>query len=382
MDLSEILFELGEGHEQYFNAIAPPIIQTSNFSFSTVAEMRNSQVREFDAHFYTRGNNPTVEILRKKMAALEGAEDALVFASGSAAVAAAVLVHLKTGDHVISVARPYSWTEKLMTRFLPRFGIQSTMVDGTQVENFEKALQSNTKLIFLESPNSYTFDLQDIEAVVKLAKEHKLITIIDNSYAGPLYQNPIAMGVDLVVHSATKYISGHGDTMAGVVCGSGDMMRKIFASEYMTLGGIISPFNAWLLIRGLRTLEVRMERICESAAKVVAFLESHPAIEKVFYPFSESHPQYELARKQMKKCPGLFTIRLKTRSMQEVEQFCDRLKRFSLACSWGGYESLVFPACATFDESSVDEMRVNLVRVYVGLEDSNVLIEDLKQALG
>ncbi|MFN6944829.1 MAG: trans-sulfuration enzyme family protein [Cytophagaceae bacterium] len=382
MDLSEILFALGEEHEQYFNAIAPPIIQTSNFAFSSVAEMRQCQAREYDHHFYTRGNNPTVEILRKKLAALEGVEDALVFASGSAAVSAAVLSQLASGDHVVSVARPYGWTDKLMTKFLPRFGITTSMIDGTSIENFRNALKPETRLIFLESPNSYTFDLQDIEAVVELAKERGIVTVIDNSYAGPLYQNPLQMGVDLVVHSATKYISGHGDTMAGVICGSGALMRKIFSSEYMTLGGIISPFNAWLLLRGLRTLEVRMDRICESAGKVVHFLENHSKIDHVFYPFSTTHPQYELARKQMKKCPGLFTIRLKTADIHEVERFCDSLKHFSLACSWGGYESLIFPACATFSADSIDEKRVNLVRIYIGLENPEKLIEDLEQALG
>ncbi|WMJ72828.1 PLP-dependent aspartate aminotransferase family protein [Cytophagaceae bacterium ABcell3] len=381
MDLSQILFQLGEENEHYFNAVAPPIVQTSNFSFKTVAEMRQAQLTEYDTHFYTRGNNPVVEMVRKKMAALEGAEDALVLASGSAAISVAVLSNLQHGDHIISVYAPYSWTNKFLTAFLPRFGITVTMVDGTDISNFKEAIRPETKVIFLESPNSYTFVLQDIAQVSLLAKEHNITTILDNSYAGPLFQNPIKMGVDIVVHSATKYIGGHSDAMGGVICGRSDMMRKIFASEYMTLGGVISPFNAWLLLRGLRTLEVRMDRIADSAAKVTAFLQQHKAVESVRYPFLPTHPQYDLAKKQMKKCPGLFTIALKASTVDDVELFCNTLKRFALACSWGGYESLIFPACATFEERDMNMEKFNLVRVYVGLENPDLLIEDLAQAL-
>ncbi len=383
MDISYIINELGEDREKYFNAVSPPMMQTSNFAFSTVDQMRQYLKDEYDAPFYTRGNNPTVEILRKKLAALEYAEDALVFASGSAAVAAAVMSNIQAGGHIISVAKPYSWTNKLMVSLLPRFGVKTMMIDGTRIEHFEKAIRPETRIIYLESPNSFTFELQDLEAVAALAKKHGIITIIDNSYASPLFQNPIRMGIDLVIHSASKYISGHSDVVAGVICGSSTMMRKIFAGEYMTLGGITSPFNAWLLLRGLRTLPIRMEKISESTAKVVAFLENHPKIEKMIYPFSPSHPQYELARKQMKQGAGQFTIALKATDISVADKFCNVLGRFLMAASWGGHESLLFPASATKDPAADNASRgnFNLIRFYIGLEEPELLIEDLSQAL-
>jgi cystathionine beta-lyase/cystathionine gamma-synthase len=383
MDISYIINELGEDRELYFNAVAPPIMQTSNFAFKDVASMRNSLPREYDEPFYTRGNNPMVAILRKKLAALEGAEDALIFASGSAAVASAVMCNIQAGEHIVSVAKPYSWTNKLFRQLLPRFGVQTTFVDGTLVENFEKAIRPETRIIFLESPNTFTFEMQDLEAVSRLARARGIITMIDNSYASPLYQNPIKMGIDVVIHSASKYIGGHSDTVAGVVCGTNQMMRKLFASEFMTLGGIVSPMNAWLLLRGLRTLPIRMERISETTRQVVDYLAKQSHIEKIYYPFLPTNPQYELARKQMKKGAGLLTIALKTTSLPQVETFCNTLKRFLMAVSWGGHESLIFPACAAInaDENSTKKASFNLIRMYIGLEDPHLLIEDIDNAL-
>jgi cystathionine beta-lyase/cystathionine gamma-synthase len=202
MDLSYILNDLGEDREAYFNAVTPPIIQSTNFAFRSVSQMRKDLENEADAYFYTRGNNPTVEILRKKMAALEGTEDALIFASGGAAVTAAVMGNLNAGDHLVCVQKPYGWTAKLLQKLLPRFGVMATFVDGTDAASYEKAIQPNTKLLYLESPNSLTFSLQDVEAVTAIARKHGLLTVMDNSYCTPLNQQPVAMGVDLVVHSA------------------------------------------------------------------------------------------------------------------------------------------------------------------------------------
>ncbi|CAA9339208.1 MAG: O-acetylhomoserine sulfhydrylase / O-succinylhomoserine sulfhydrylase [uncultured Cytophagales bacterium] len=382
MDLSYILNELGEDRELYFNAVAPPIVQTSNFAFPGVAQMRAALKGEYHQHAYSRGNNPTVEMLRRKLAALEGAEDALVFASGSAAIAATLTAHVRAGDHVVSVAKPYSWTAGLMRDWLPRFGVSVTFVDGTQLANFEEALRPETRVIYLESPNSFTFEMQDLAAVAGLAKARGIVTMVDNSYASPLYQQPLAMGIDLVLHSASKYLGGHSDVVAGVVCGSTDRMQQIFAGEYMTFGAIIAPLNAWLLLRGLRTLPLRLERSGQTARQVMAYLETHPRIERVIYPLLPSHPQYELARRQMKGAGGLFTVALATDSVEEVEGFCNRLKRFLLAVSWGGHESLVFPACASFDPKTAGKgTAFNLVRLYVGLEEPEVLIADLEQAL-
>lgn len=384
MDLSYILNQLGEEREQYFNAVAPPIIQTSNFAFDTVEALREGISDEFESTLYSRGNNPTLDILRKKLAALDGAEDALVFSSGVAAVTVPVIANVKQGDHVICVHKPYSWTNKLFNDLLPRFGVTTTMIDGTRMENFEKAIQSNTKLIFLESPNTFTFELQDIEAVVKLAKSKNILTMIDNSYCSPLYQQPVKMGIDLSMQTATKYIGGHSDTVAGVVSGSREMIKKIYVADFLNIGAIISPFSAWLLLRSLRTLELRVERSSESAQKIVSHFENHPKISKMFYPFSKSFSQNDLAKKQMKKPGGLFSVVLKTNSIEKIESFCNSLKRFLMAVSWGGHESLVFPVCASLkkkEDYNSQNPEHNLVRFYIGLENAEVLIEDIEKGL-
>ena len=383
MDLSYILNELGEERENYFNAIAPPIIQSSNFSFRNVADFRKALSDEYEAILYSRGNNPTVDILRKKLAALDGAEDALVFGSGIASISIPLLALLNQGDHVVSVAKPYSWTIKLFERLLPKFGITTTFVDGTKTENFEKAIQANTKLIYLESPNTFTYELQDLAAVAALAKSKGLLTMIDNSYCSPINQKPYTMGIDLVAQSATKFIGGHSDVVAGVVTGSKAIIKKIFDAEFLNIGGNISPMNAWLLIRGLRTLPLRLQRSCDSTKKVIAYLDTHPKIERVIFPFHKDFPQVELAKKQMQDAGGLFSIVLKVNTLEEVEKFCNSLKHFFLAVSWGGHESLVIPSAVSIKPHEFDATNEThrLVRIYVGLEDPDYLIADLKQAV-
>ena len=383
MDLSYILNELGEDRNLYFNAIAPPIVQTSNFAFTTVDQLRAAFKDEYSGYLYSRGLNPTVEMLRKKLAALDGAEDCLVFNSGAAAIFASVLAQVKSGDHIISVDRPYSWAQKLFNVILPRFNVQTTYVDGTVTENFAAALQPNTRLIYLETPNSWDFALQDLQAVATLARQHNIITICDNSYCTPLYQKPLDFGIDLTLQSATKYIGGHSDTVAGVLCGSRQMMERIFNSEYMCVGSGIQPFNAWLLLRGLRTLPMRLDRVTATTKAVVDFLKKHPAVEKVIFPFDADFPQLELARKQMKNACGLLTFVLRTRQLHEIEAFCNSLNHILMAVSWGGYESLIIPACAgkpreAFDPNIAMERSI---RLYVGLEDAAYLVDDLTQAL-
>lgn len=378
-DLSFIFNELGEERESYFNAVSPPIMQTSNFTFDNISEMKMAFSDERKHSCYTRGKNPTVEILRKKVAALENAEDALIVSSGCAAISLSVLSCLKTGDHVVFVNNPYSWTNKLMTVILPRFGITADAVDGTDPENYKKAMKPNTKIFFMESPNSYTFELQDIEAICNIAKENNITTIIDNSYATPLVQKPIDLGCDIVVHSATKYFSGHSDVVVGIIAGSHKKIDEIFHNEFMTIGSILSPNDAWLVIRGMRTMEIRMERIIKTTEKIVDFLSKHPLVDTIFYPFYEKFPQYDLAKKQMKSGTGLFSIKLKVDTLEQAEKFSNSLKRFLLAVSWGGYESLIMPSCVFYDPNK-NQIPYDLVRLSIGLEDSDVLIEDLKQA--
>ena len=299
MDLSYIINELGEDRENYFNAVSPPIMQTSNFAFKKVDNLRQAFEDEMGGYLYSRGLNPTVEILRKKLAALDGAEDCLVFNSGAAAIFAGVLANVKAGDHIVSVKSPYTWAQRMFDVILPRFGVTTTYIDGTRTDNWEQATGNNTTLYYLESPNSWDYALQDIMAIASVARPKGIITMIDNSYCSPLYQKPIEMGIDLSMQTATKYISGHSDTLGGVLSGSHQMMKKIFDSEYLNIGSGIQPFNAWLLIRGLRTLPARFDRIAGSTLEVIDFLKQHPAIESVIFPLDKTFPQYELARRQM-----------------------------------------------------------------------------------
>ena len=382
MDISYILHELGEDRDDYFRAIAPPIMQTSNFAFKKVADLRKSFEDEYATWLYSRGLNPTVDILRKKLAALDGAEDCLVFNSGAAAIFAAVLANVKSGDHIVSVRNPYTWAQRMFEVILPRFNVSVSYVDGTATENFANAIQPNTTLIYLESPNSWFYELQDLAAVALLAKQHHIITICDNSYCTPLFQQPISLGIDLVLQSATKYIGGHSDTVAGVLSGSGTMIKKIFNSEYMNIGSGIQPFNAWLLIRGLRTLPARLERITKTTREVIGFLQNHPRVEKLFFPFDPSFPQYKLAQQQMSGACGLLTFIIKAESCETIELFCESCKHILMAVSWGGHESLILPKCAGMKPEAFNraDPAHRSLRLYIGLEESSYLISDLSLA--
>ena len=382
MDTSYLLNEYAEDRENYYNAVSPPIAQSSNFAFKTVDEMRRAFADEYSTYLYSRGRNPTVDILRKKLAALDGAEDCLVFNSGAAAIFAAVLANVKSGDHIVSVDKPYTWAQKMFNEILPRFNVSVSYIDGRYIENFERAILPNTSLIYLESPNSWDYALQDLEAVAELAKAYNIITICDNSYCTPLYQQPIQFGIDLCLQSATKYIGGHSDTVAGVLTGSKTMIEKIFKSEYMNIGSGIQPFNAWLLIRGLRTLAIRLQRISTTTKEVVLFLQAHPMVEKVIFPWSADFDQAVLARKQMKDGFGLLTFIVKPMGISRIELFCESLNHILMAVSWGGHESLIIPRCSSVSRESFNEQdhTHRMIRLYCGLEEPAYIIEDLRQA--
>lgn len=380
-EISNIINELGEDREDYFNAVAPPIMQTSNFSFKTVESFRNALENEGTSYLYSRATNPTLKILSQKLAALDGAEDCLVFNSGAGTVFCSVLANVKSGDHIVSVSKPYTWAQKMFDNVLPRFNISTTYVDGRDIKNFENAIRENTTIIYLETPNSWSFSLQDLEAVAKLAKSKNILTICDNSYCTPLYQRPLEYGIDLVLQSATKYINGHSDVVAGVICGSAKLIEKIFKSEYMNTGIGTTPFNAWLIIRGLRTMPLRVERSSQTTVIVIDYLKKSGHAEAILYPFDEQFDQYELAKKQMKGCGGLFSFIMKSRSLEEIENFCNGVKHLLMAVSWGGNESLIIPGCASikksdFDPDNTDHRRI---RIYVGLEDAEYIIEDLER---
>jgi cystathionine beta-lyase/cystathionine gamma-synthase len=383
MDLSYILTELGEERELYFNAVAPPIMQTSNFAFKKIADLRKAFEDEMGGYLYSRGLNPTADILRKKLAALDGAEDCLVFNNGAAAIFAGVLANVKSGDHLISVKNPYSWAQRMFDNILPRFGITTTYIDGKSIGEFESAIRPETSFIYLESPNSWNFSIQPLRQVAALARAKGVTTLLDNSYCTPLYQRPIEMGIDLAMQTATKYIGGHSDTLGGVLSGSHTSIKKIFDSEYLNIGSGVTPFNAWLLLRGLRTLPARMERITLTTQKVLSWLKQEDRIDTVIFPLDENFGQYQLAREQMKGACGLVTFTLKNGSMETITRFCESLQHILMAVSWGGYESLVIPKAAGIDPSRFDagNPEHQYIRLYCGLEDADYIISDLQQAL-
>lgn len=381
MNLSYILNHLGEEDKQY-GAMVPPILQTSNFAFKTVADFRNALKEEQRHYIYTRGNNPTVEILRKKIAALEKADDALITASGSAAISTAVMAFIQKGDHIVCVQKPYSWAKNLMEYFMPRFGVEVTFIDGTVNENFDNAIRPNTKLIYLESPNSITLELQDLAYVATLAKNKNIVTVIDNTYCSPLYQNPFELGIDIVIHSASKYFGGHSDIVAGAIAGSSLHIAHIFKTTFMTFGGIVSPNDAWLMIRSMRTLELRLQKSNESAAKIADYISSHAKVEKLIFPFHPSFSQYNLAKRQMRGTGGILSFLLKAENVSQIEKFANNLKHFLLAVSWGGHESLVLPVAGLTEDLNTlhPTLPWNLIRLYIGLDNVEVLISDLQQA--
>jgi cystathionine beta-lyase/cystathionine gamma-synthase len=378
MNQSYIINQLAEDREKYFHAVAPPIIQTSNFAYPTVDEFMFAIQNEKDEHIYTRGNNPTVDMLCKKMAALEGAEDCLMVGSGAAAITNAVMSQINAGDHIICVQNPYSWANHLMTKILPRFNVQTTFIDGTKIENFQQAVTSKTKLIYLESPVSWTFELQDLAEIADFAKKRSITTVIDNSYCTALCQRPIDFGIDLVIYSATKYYNGHSDVVAGAICGSKEKITQIFHNEYMTFGNILAPQNAWLMLRSLRTLPIRLKQSSESTLKILDYLNNSSKIERIWYPFLENNAQLDLAHKQMKMPMGMFTVAFKNRDVASIKKFCESLQNFLIAVSWGGHESLIMPKCAFVSEN---DPQVNMLRFYIGLEEADTLIEDLDQSL-
>lgn len=380
-EISEILHHLGE-RELPGNAVAPPIFQTSIFCFKSFDDFQAALADEANNYLYSRGNNPTVNLCERKIAALEHGERAKLVGSGCAAISCAILAQVKAGDHIVAVNDSYCWTRYMVTEYLERFGVSVTFVEGTKIEDFEDAIQENTKVIYLESPATFTFKLQNLKEVASLAKKHGIKTIIDNTWATPIFQNPIDYGIDIVVHSATKYLGGNSDLVAGVIVGSEEDITHIFNTEFLPLGPVPDPFMAWLIMRNMRTLHIRMPVHYKNALELAKYLESRDEVESVLYPFLESFPQYDLACEQMRGGSGLFSFRLKTRDREKVKKLTNSVKFFKRAVSWGGYESLIDPALVKYadDEPCPDEL-VSLIRIHTGLEDVELLKKDIGQAL-
>lgn len=369
-------------------SVVPPIYQSSLFTFENWDSIDKAFDDPFNNSIYTRGNNPSVSLVEEKIAILCGGERAKLFSSGMGAISSAILHFVKHGEHIISIKNVYGPANNFMNVYLKeKCNIETTFIDGKDIKDFENSIKDNTKLIYLESPSSAVFSLQDIKKVVALAKKNNIKTIIDNTWATPIFQRPLEMGIDLEIHSCSKYIGGHSDVVAGVVVGKEIDIRSIFDREHAFLGAKLSPFEAWLILRSLRTLKIRMLQHRENAIAVANFLDKHPKIKKVLYPGIESFEQYQLAKEQMSGFSGLMGFIIDSNNIDEIKNFFNSLKYFRIGVSWGGHESLIYaPAISYLKEmpkEQFDNMGISLgvMRISVGLEEVNDLIDDLKQAL-
>jgi cystathionine beta-lyase/cystathionine gamma-synthase len=363
---------------EYHPAVGP-IYQTSLFTFENFESMRNAFAGSGNGYIYSRVGNPTVHDFERRIAALEGAEAARGLSSGMAAISATVLSIVKNGERIVAVRHCYGDAYRFFEKLLPRFGIKVDYVDGSDADAVERALPG-AKLLYLESPTSMVFDLQDLPCLTKAAKAHGIVTVVDNSWATPIFQKPISHGVDLVIHSASKYIGGHSDTVAGVVAGSMARIAAINEFTHPFLGAKLSPLEAFLLTRGLRTLPLRIRRHMQSGMLIAGRLSQHASVVKVHHPIYSNHP----GRATLSGFTSLFTFELDERV--DIAKFSDALKLFRLGVSWGGHESLIVPVAASLAQTpgvnSFDRFGVSprAIRLHVGLEDPEMLWTDLENA--
>jgi len=356
--------------------MATPIVQTSLFAYPDLDSFNAAAKEENRFPIYTRGQNPTVEVLENKLATLERGEACKCFASGMAAMSAVVMGLLKSGDHILFVNQTYGPMMQL-ARHLERFGIEHSQILDLGPDDVAAALKPNTKLVWLESPGTMLMRTFDIAAVADVARKHGALTCIDNTWATPLFQKPITHGVDIVVHSATKYIGGHSDVVAGAVITTAERMKEIFYRAFLLNGGILAPIDAWLLLRGLRTMPVRMQQHEVDALRVAEFLRTRPEVRQVF------HPAFDDRSASLTGFSGLLGFELADGRFEAVRRFIDGLKRFRIGISWGGVESLVISPNRGHNLGYLDAQRIphGLVRLSVGLEGGDVLIDDIAAAL-
>jgi len=378
-------------HDNYkdeHGAVVPPLYQNSLFTFKNWDAIDKAFDDKSENFLYSRLLNPTVKVAEEKIAKLCRGEKAKLCASGIAAVTSAILHCVKAGDHIVTVKNIYGPTNTFINNYLKnKFNITATFVDGKNVEDIENAIQDNTSLIFLESPGSLTFELQNLSAIAAIAKSRNIKTAIDNTWSSPLFQKPLEVGIDIEIHSVSKYICGHSDVVAGVVVGSKEIIDQIILAEHELLGAKMAPFEGWLITRSLRTLAIRMKAHQENAFHVAEFLEAHPMVKKVFWPGLKSFDQYELAQQQMTGYSGLMSLELATKDISKIKAFVDGLKLFKLGVSWGGHDSLVYaPVISYLKELSPDQFAAvgineSIIRISVGLEDKEDLVKDLDNAL-
>lgn len=376
----------GHVHDKQYGSLTTPLYQTSTFVFDSAEQGGRRFAGEEEGYIYTRLGNPTTRELEKKVAALENMEDAAATATGMAAVSAAILANIEKDQHIIASKALYGCTFAFLSHMLPKFGVEVTFVDFTNPGEWSDAIQDNTKMLFVESPINPNMQVIDLEAVGNFAKQHNLLAICDNTFMTPILQQPVNFGFDIVIHSATKYLNGHGDVVAGIVCGTAEMIENVKLTALKDIGGTMSPHDAWLILRGLKTLPIRVERHCENAQKLAEFLDQHELVEKVYYPGLKSHQGNAFIGKQMKAAGGVIAFELKG-DKQDGINMLNETQLFQIAVSLGDAESLIqHPASMTHSPYSDEERQKagisdNLIRISAGLENVDDLIEDLNNAL-
>jgi methionine-gamma-lyase len=374
----------GETHSGVNGPVVAPVARTSNFTFANSEEMKRWAEGRSSAYIYTRYANPTLAVAEQKIAALECAEAAVVAASGMAAISSALLAVLRVGDELIATRQVYGGSYRLMRDVFPRFGITVRHLEA-DLKGIERMVNPRTRALYVETPTNPTLRIVDLRKAAAFAREWGLVSIVDNTIASPVLQKPIEMGFDIVVHSATKFLAGHSDIVAGAAAGGRVLMDKV-RSNIIYLGGSMDPSAAFLLTRGIKTVGIRVERQCRTAMEVAKYLAGHPKVSRVHYPGLASHPDHALAKRQMQGFGAMLSFDLKG-GLQAARRFCDRIRLFLLAASLGGVESLVIlPIYTSHYKMSLEELRAagvepGTVRVSIGLEDPADLLEDLRQAL-
>ncbi len=376
---STLIQHFGED-EKILGAVTPPIFQNSLFVFDTIDELSEAMREhpEGPPYHYSRTSNPTVDLVERKLAMLEGTDACKVTGSGMAALSIAVMSAVQQSSHIVAVDTGYGPLKSFVTGYLSKFGVTNTLVDGSEVSEIEAALRPETSVIYLESPSSMLFKMQDFEAIAKIAKARGITTICDNSYATPIFMTPHKLGIDIVCHSATKYLAGHSDMTAGVICSDRKRIDSILRHEIGLFGSILHPFQSWLLTRSLRTLELRMKRHEATANQVTVWLEQQKQVERVHHVSLPSYRQRKLFQKMMSGSAGLFSFEPKVQDGDKAKAFANALKVFQRGVSWGGYESLA--VVAKLSPMAFKEPRWT-IRLFCGLEDPEDIIADLDQAM-
>lgn len=379
--LDTLLQHHGE-EEKFQGAVVPPIFQNSLFVFDDAEELAGllQSPDTPNRHVYSRVTNPTLDIVCRKLAMLEGTDAALVTSSGMAAISGALLSVVEAGAHVVAIDTCYGPAKLFLTNYLPRFGVTTTYVDGRDACELIEALRPETKAVYLESPSTALFRLQDFQTISNECRARGITTICDNSYCSPIYQNPAKNGIDIVVHTASKYLGGHSDIIAGAICASNEAIGRLMRpdGEIPLLGTVLAPFPAWLMLRGLRTLKIRVETHARTANEVARWLVERSEVERVHHTGLDSYPQSELRDRQMLGTGGLLSFEPRVQSQAKIYEFVNQLRIFQRGVSWGGFESLAIPL--TVQPGDFPQPR-NLVRLYCGLEDVRDLIADLEQAI-